>query len=1034
MFKIINASAGTGKTFILVKEYLIKLISEGNTEFFKSMIALTFTNKAVNEMKHRIILNLSAFSNKNSISDSLLLYDMIKKELNYTDEKMQSKSKLILKKIIHQFSYFDIETLDKFTLRIIRSFSKDLNISSTFQVQLNSKIILEEVVDRILNRVGKEKFLTKLLERFSYSKMDELLSSDLKANLLAIGNLVLKEQNLNFITKIENNSLEKYYLIDLKLKKKQDKYFSSFSKICDEALQTILSNDLDYTDFKRSLLPNHFENLKQLKYPRIFKNNLEHNLINNIDIYNKSVDLKKKEKIDNLIPEFLKLFNLSKKKFAKFLFIKEIRKHWIPTSLIKIIKNEIDSVEKENGIILISKFNQIINKNILGFSAPFIYERLGGRYKHFFIDEFQDTSTLQWENLIPLISNSLENIDLNNKSGTLILVGDPKQSIYRWRGGNVNQFIRLLNNISPFQIQNELVNLKTNFRSLYEITNFNNIFFESVSNSILSDKNKNIFRSSTNQSSIKKGGYVQIEKIEKNQSNLNIDQIYAEKTIDKIKKVLNQNYNLNDIAILVRKKEQVSIISEILTLNNLPFISTESLLVSSSHQVKVIIAILELTLQESSSASKIILIDYFIANNNNKEQGEQYIFDMINYPMQIFFKKLKDDFDFYKFKSLSLYEAVDYAFYSLGFSIEIDACMNTFLDFVYKYSLEKSNSKNDFLNSWIKEKEDLYVTISEDINVIKVLTIHKSKGLEFPVVILPFMDEYLQPKVKDQVWFNTEKILGKNFPFTLMNFSENLKMFGNQGIKIYQDEFNLNQFDSIAVLYVSFTRAINEMYIITKEQNSKNNSYATLINHFIKSKNLVFKNGVVEFGNSSKIQNKINHIKSDNKLLINKKMFVLDQNMLGSDSENIFSTNNESKKKGIIIHEVLSKIDTKLDIDSVVNEFIEIGKINIQNKKKIILVLNILLNKPEIKDYFSHQYIIYKERDIVNSLGEKVRIDRLMLKNNNAIIMEYKTGIQKIQDVEQINKYEKFLNDTKLSVIKKILVYIKEDNVKINFV
>ena len=897
MFKIINASAGTGKTFILVKEYLIKLLSNDNTEVFKSMIALTFTNKAVYEMKYRIILNLSSFSGKNEIKDSHLLYKIIKKELGYTDEKMQAKSKLILKKIIHQFSYFDIETLDKFTLRIIRSFSKDLNISSRFQVQLNSKIVLEEVVNRILNKVGIDEFLTKLLERFSYSKMDDLLSSDLNVNLLTIGDLVLKEQNLKYITKIENNSLQNYYLIDLKLKKKQDKYFSDFSIICDQALELISSNDLMYKDFKRSQLPIHFENLKQLKFSRIFKNKLEQNLIENIDIYNKSLDQSKKEKIDNLIPEFLKLFKISKEKFGKFLLLKEIRKHWIPISLIKLIKNEIDLVEKEKGIILISKFNQIINKKILGFSAPYIYEKLGGRYKHFFIDEFQDTSSLQWENLIPLISNSLENIDLNNESGSLILVGDPKQSIYRWRGGDVNQFIKLLNNISPFQIQSQIIDLKKNFRSYSVITDFNNSFFDSILNSSISDVNKNIFKSSINQSSTKNGGYVQIEKIEESESKKNIDQIYADKTIEKIKKVLNQNYVLNDIAILVRRKDQVSIISEILTLNNLPFISSESLLVSSSSQVKVIIALLELAIDENSSSSRIILMDYNMSDNYTDKSCHQYVFDMINSPIEIFFKKLREGFDFSRFKNFSLYDAVDYAFYSFDFSDEIDASMNTFLDFVYKFSLERSDSKNDFLNSWIKEKEDLFISLPENVNAIKVLTIHKSKGLEFPVVILPFMDESLQPKVRDHIWFSTEKIIGKNFPFTLLNFSENLKMFGDEGEKIFKNEFNLNQFDSIAVLYVSLTRAINEMYIITKTQNAKNDSYSKLIEDFLKNNNFLFKKGIVEFGNSLGIKNKIKLTEFENKLFINKKMYPWYLNGFNSDSEFFSPKNNQSKKK-----------------------------------------------------------------------------------------------------------------------------------------
>ena len=1032
MFKIINASAGSGKTFVLVKEYLIRLLSDKSNDGFKTMIALTFTNKAVFEMKNRIISNLAAFSINKNKAKYQLMFDLVKKELKLSDNILELKSKLVLKKILHQYASFEIETLDRFTLKIIRSFFKDLNLSYRFQVEVNSKIILEEVVERIIDKVGKDILITQLLERFSFQKMEALLSTDLSSNLYLIARLLIREQDLSYINKLKLNSLEKYSQNELELKKIKEFHLLNLSKIADKGLSLIEKNKLDFNDFKLKQLPNHFENLKLLKPSNLFKNKLEGNLKNGLNIYNKTLDQKKKDKIDSLIQGFLNLYEESKKEYYSYILINELRKHWIPMSLVKAMKDEIDLIQKEKNTILLATFNQIINKEILNYPTPYIYEKLGEKYKHFFIDEFQDTSRLQWKNLIPLIANSLESIDLNNKSGSLLLVGDPKQSIYRWRGGDVKQFIDLLAELNPFQIKNEIFNLKLNYRSSNVIVNFNNSFFKSIFNSLSTDINQLIFESASNQLTNNSGGYVQIDQINDKSNEENYKEIYAEKAIEKVRQVLEMNYTYSDMAILVRKKDQASAISKSLSFHNYPFISSESLLVSSSEKVKLLISLIELSLDESCKMSRKIILDYLHHDKSGLNNQElPILLSLLNGSIKNFFLKNNKEFDFQKFKNLSLYEAFEYAIYSFGFSIEIDACVNSLMDFIFQFSIDKSNDIKAFLSFWEKEKEGLYVSLSEGVNAIQVLTIHKSKGLEFPIVILPFADEYLQPKIKDQVWINTEDILNKSFSYSLINFSENLKMLGEKGKELYEKVYSENEFDALAVLYVSFTRAIDQMYIITKQQNSKTNSYATLIGDFIESNESNFINGIMEFGKKESRQKTNTHIEIKNNISFNNKIYPWQEKLFNYCLNDVSKATKIKKKGGIVIHELLSKIDTDLDIDWVVKEAIGEGKIKLEDKKSIKELLKEVVMNPKIEKYFSREFKIFKEREVVTTNSEKIRIDRIMIKGKTAIIMEYKTGIEKNEDILQVNHYEQILNQTNLKVIKKIIVYMKENPINI---
>ena len=368
--------------------------------------------------------------------------------------------------------------------RVIRNFYKDLDIAYNFQVELNSEVILNKIVKRIINKVGKDPLVTKILINYSSYKLTQTKSLNIELDLLLISKLLLKENNFKNFQSLKKDSLKNFYNREINLYKIQEKLKNEIKEIGFRGIIKIKNSGLLNSDFKYNLIPRFFYRLSQLDLNNIFSNKLENNLIEKKNLFNKKTQENQKELIDNFIPIIHKIFFDSKKIYSKYLFISEVRKHFSPMAFFKMIET----------------FNFKISNKVLNFSSPYIYEKLGEKYKYFFLDEFQDTSFLQWQNLIPLISNSIENMDESGETGKLLLVGDPKQSIYRWSGVNVEQFIDLLSQKSPFQIKSKILTLKKNYRSSKKIVNFNNTFFKSILKNTSFKDFKIVFESATSQS------------------------------------------------------------------------------------------------------------------------------------------------------------------------------------------------------------------------------------------------------------------------------------------------------------------------------------------------------------------------------------------------------------------------------------------------------------------------------------------------------------------------------------------------------
>lgn len=1037
-FSIYDASAGSGKTYALVKEYLKIILLSKKPDAYRNILAITFTNKAVHEMKSRVVESLSEFAKENPSEKALQLMQDIHGETGLSLNTITEKAKSIIKNLIHNYAAFDISTIDKFTHKVIRAFAHDLNLPITFEVTLDTENLLTEAVDAIIAEAGNDEQLTKLLVDFTMEKTDDDKSWDVSRDIMETGKLILNENNREEITHFNNKKIEDFILIKNKLVELSEGLKSQSVDLAKSALQLIENKGIDEKSFSAGHFPNHLKSIADGKFnPR----NKTYHEPEDIKINKTAVD---RELIESVVPELLSILASVYAIHQKIDFYEAFLKNITPLSLLNTVSNELNKIQKEQGVLSISEFNKLIYEQIQNQPAPFIYERLGEKYKNFFIDEFQDTSEMQWHNLIPLIDNSLSSEDLSGERGSLMIVGDPKQSIYRWRGGKAEQFIALSKNVNPFNNRDkELFSLETNWRSYSKVIEFNNNFFSFLSNGFSNEDYMDLYKNhSFQKENAKKGGYVNISfipKIEKaefgEEENLEKNELYLEATLQTIYKVKANGFRNKDIAILTRKKSHGTEVANYLTENGIPILSSESLLLAASSEVQGIIAVLSYLKNSNDLLAKANFLYYL-----SLEQDKLEIHDFISQGMsqndepqlQQWLNGFDVDFSFTNIRKKSLYEASEIIISKIIPMQKRNAYVQFFLDLVLEQDLKKQAGISDFLYYWSNNSEKLSIPSPEGNDAVRIMTIHKSKGLEFPVVIFPFADEDYSKGPKEKIWLDAdEEQFG--LPKVLVDKNSNVSTYGEAAALIYNQKKQEELLDDINVLYVALTRAEEQLYVISgmqspnKEGNYPNNMASFFI-RFLEDKGFDENKLEYEFGSPGKLS-QTPEAKDETETIPQLSATLNPKNIKIAQRESLMWNTKQQKaiEYGNILHEILSFIQTKDDIDLALTKSIESGLIVLSQKEEVLETIQQIVNHHELQSFFSNQNKILNEKTIIQKEGNIVKPDRMVLNNQNEIyLLDYKTGSHQIKYQHQLENYQDAIEKMGFKVTKKTLVYIGE--------
>lgn len=1003
--KIYNASAGSGKTYTLVQEYLRIILQDLYPGKFKSILAMTFTNKAANEMKTRIIQALEKLAKPVAIKsddETKFLLDTAK-EQNISPELLEERASVILNEILHHYGAFSIMTLDKFTHKIIRTFARDLNLSMDFDVELDVESLRKNITDLLIDQVGRDNDLTELMLRYANSNLLQDKSWDFSGQVFDFSDLLFKESALKAISLLSKLSPSDFLNLQSDLQKEIAILQNTMEGSAIEACELIRSKGLTLQDFKGKSTNSVYAYFIKVKSGNYV---LPSDTLAKYVAANEWAEPKShaKNEIINLAPLLKKYLdqvcNGIEKSKEKFTLSQEILKNINNLSLLNHLMKLAEELKAEQNILLISDFYKKIAEVIMDEKVPFLYERMGVRYEHFLLDEFQDTSRLQWINMVPLIHNSLA------AGNTNLIVGDGKQAIYRWRNGEVEQFTMLPNKIfNPeniaslhdaeelFQSSGEIKNLDKNYRSAPEIVHFNNTLFNILAKN-LSPGLVSIYET-VKQIPVKKhAGFVEVFLKDK----LTIDEQFGY-IHENINRCLNAGWRWKDICVLVRRNDQGADVAAFLTNLGMKVISPDSLFISKDQQVKFIFNLMCSAAMPYDRNYKIKTLEHYATLFTGQQPGiimDKYRSLINSQDIESIFRQ--ESYSIEKYTSFeNLFDYALHLVHSFNLDEEKNPYIQFFLEEIHEFEKRHNTGIRDFAEWFTEKGKSKSIVSPEGANAIQVMTIHRAKGLEFPVVICPFFD--WSPKLENQVsWIEDESSTLPAF-FLKMNSSVKETKYKT----VYESESAKLDFDNLNLIYVALTRPECALFISGDSSKSRSIAKDWLKTALNELQWALSENDRLSTGELKKTDE--HKKKTANAYSITEKYETLDKLKFSFKSAENWSVEqlDEKRKFGSELHLILSRLNNEEEQQNTIDYLLKKGMISSENKKSLEAAVKDLFRDERFKSYFVPEAV--NEKAMVNEKGQKLIPDKLIFYQHEVVVVDFKTGLEKDQYLGQVRDY-----------------------------
>lgn len=1022
--KIFNASAGSGKTYRLVKEYIKLLLDEEkNDHQFAHILAMTFTNKAALEMKERIIKALDEISRSNN--DSLL--KQLEKETGKNPDWITAKCKRILTQILHRYEDFHVMTIDKFNLRLIKTFSRDLDLPSEFEVIMNESEMIEKIVDELFSRLGNKSAdnLDKLMFAYAKSNVEEGNKWNFRSDLIKFGLILNKEQNQPMVEQL----LEMDFSNDKRSEIYSTKviYDKEFVELCDKLKEAIHSTELDSDRLPgKSKTYNPIIGLSQETSFKKDKNLFSKTLEKNLD-----VELKSGQYFPDDVKRVLHELNTFwEARIAEYELLDLFLKNFFNMALLQYIAAEIKQVRKEEQMIRISEFNLLIAELIQKENVLYIYERLGSKFHHFLLDEFQDTSRLQWLNLVPLVHDSLGNERMN------LIVGDPKQSIYRFKNGVAEQFIELPGVYNPesdpelelssnyFKQVGKVEELDSNWRSARNIVELNNSLFSELKDQ-LSEKTTDFYQSITQKPVSKHDGRIHIRSCEGKQELADIIDIIE----SQIKECTNDGYRPCDICILGYRNKDCNQWAIELTKRNYKIVSSDSLLIKSDLGVQLTIAYLnwrlhpkgqnemkrfaELFFRIKEETNVNHFLSYIDELPRKNGEGTLRLFNPSRFISDVFGGQ--DNF-FPEFEGL--YDLIQKFYAIMKWNELKNPYLHHLADFAFAFSSKKGPDIQFFLDEYDRTKKDNAVQVPESEDAIEVMTMHKAKGLEFPIVIIPTLN--MKIDVKGSFLIDVDDFIVYKKPSSNETLEPLFNFYNKEKDQVFVDALNL--------CYVAMTRPQNRLYI---SNTFEKNSFGALIHEKFRVLPDVAENeGILELNYYPTDEKVPKDFKNESKFYPTDNRDILwFPDIALQDKEDVFEQEYLSNEQrfGRQFHLLISRVSSKEMVDKELKNGILNGEYEYLFKDDLSEKVKEALEFEPYRQILKNAKETLEEQSFIVENGEELRPDKVILKDQETILIDFKTGIPNQRDERQVAKYKTTLESIGYPNVRSYLYYIRDE-------
>ena len=1034
---ILSASAGSGKTYQLALKYVCDVVR--HPEKFRNILAVTFTNKATEEMKSRILREIDTLASGKESS----YIEKIQELTGFSEAHIRSQAMRARTHILHDYSHFSVLTIDRFFQRILRAFIKELGVDLNYNIELDTKALIMRSADELIDDIADDKDLRKWMLEYAEERIVDGVKWDMRSDLRAMGDEIFKEC-ANIGSKIDKNELSNKVN---NIVVQANKHCSRIQELGRTAVKYMSSMGLTAADFKygNSGCASSFEKYAagELKVPT---QRMLDSIQSDTKWYNKGADGNVIIAAAYLRPILTEICDIYTQNIELINTASILRDNYRSYALLGDLYAKISELCSRESLMILSETKNLLSTFINDSNAPFIYEKVGNRYEYFMIDEFQDTSLREWLNLRPLLLNAMA----SNPETPVFIVGDVKQSIYRWRGGDW----RLLNNQAIADLGEsscDVRKLKDNFRSVPNIVRFNNEFISkavAIDNQHLNtlindalaaakidqqqhDELKDILANAYegHEQEIKKSerdiGYTEICAFD--------EDLKVSPFIEAIESAVERGYRYRDILILVRGQKDADKVAKALfeskeqmfTSKNrsggFNILTPESLSIENCDITLFIIAVLRLTIDPSNDIERGIY-NKFIGNefDHKFDQEELKLFQHIAH--------------------LSPMEAFEHivTHFKLNERTNRIAYLQAMHEQIIAFTTSRAADIQHYLEWWDERGHKDSVRVEMTDNTIEITTIHKAKGLESRVVIIPYASWKLVPESQHQpvVWSQANKayedFIDMQFPAVY-----NSKMQTSAFSRDYYNELVMSHVDGINLLYVAVTRASKELYIYfpynlnSKEKKKKDkkkddeslNTTGALImqvanSMYEKPDEIIHKDDRIlykRFRVETRTQQSINQgERADANIILNDYISHHPEVKVRHFEKRFWDeglkSGSKSCRHGITLHRIFEKARSFDDLHIALQRLDSGCMIDAAEIVDLKHHIDEAMKNPIISEWFSDVWDDVKCESEIISREEVRRPDRVMIAGRRAVVVDYKFGEQRSESYKkQVREYVELL-------------------------
>ena len=1064
---VYKASAGSGKTFTLAVEYISLLVE--NPLSYKNTLAVTFTNKATEEMKMRILSQLYGIWQQ--LPDSQDYLDAVAKKTKLDPALIAQRARIALQNLLGNYNYFRVETIDTFFQSILRNMARELELTTNLKIGLNDTQVMEMAVDQLIADLTTQDVMLQWILKYIMENISDDRSWNVISQIKNFGRTLFKDDYKAVSKALEAKMQEKGFFeaYTTHLRELRHAAEEQMKHIGDEFFSILEREGLTVDDLanKQRGIASFFKKLQNGTFDASIENQTVANCLSTPEKWYSKTSAHS-ELIHSLaigeLGDLLRLAVASRPQQWKLYKSADLTlKHLNQLRLLGSIERKVHQLNEDANRFLLSDTQQLLHSLIGESDSPFIFEKIGTQLEHVMIDEFQDTSTVQWKNFKVLLNEAM-----SHEGSTNLIVGDVKQSIYRWRAGDW----RLLNDIEqqfhPEQIETQP--LSTNYRSMPNVIRFNNRFFVHAANleyleqlELNTQEAEQLKRAYADveqkiPANKKDGGYVKIELLPSEDYQAQVFEHMA----DTIAMLLDNGVRQQDIAILVRVNASIPLIAQYF-MEQMPevrIVSDEAFRLDASNAVNLMILALKLLVNPEDQLTKAAIVKTYVCDVKQQKISDNELFlattnlddllpkDFTQHTSELF--------------TLPLYDLAErlYAIFELEKLNDQSAYVCAFYDHLQNYVNDNTSDINAFLQEWDENLCSKTIQ-SDEAEGVRIFSIHKSKGLEYDHVIIPFCDWKLEKAYGNILWCNPSEAPFNDLPIAPIDYVQN-QMMGTIYEQDYVHEHLQNTVDNLNLLYVAFTRACKSLFVIGKRNAGgtrsarieqclplvKDDEYihdAQLSGINEEDKPIVFEYGslVSPASDKTKRQSQNPFLQKAEPIQVHVATFNNKTDFKQSNRSRDFVEGDDEENQqrrnyiqtGSVLHEVFSTIRTVDDIPEALRKLQLEGVLYDEHitSERVSEMLRKRLSHPMVAKWFSPRWTLFNECTILSiedgHLKER-RPDRVMTDGNEWIIVDFKFGSPKPEYTEQVKEYMALLSTMGHQHVKGYLWYVYSNRIE----